>query len=116
MKNAIATFQTISAMVVAIAAPVSPGMLMKTTLAMTLTAALRDQQVGCGVFMFGHRHDGQLRPVDPRDEHCSPTVGATRIHGVAKGITQCDLISQALSVCRHMANAARVVRLLIESF
>jgi len=41
MKNAVATFQTISAMVVAIAASVSPSMLMKTTPAMTLTAALR---------------------------------------------------------------------------
>ncbi len=41
MKNAVATFQTISTMVVAIAAPVSPSMLMKKTLATTLTAALR---------------------------------------------------------------------------
>ncbi len=34
----------------------------------------------------------------------------------AKGIAQCDAINQALSVRRHMANAARVVRLLIASF
>jgi hypothetical protein len=40
MKNAVATFQTISVMVVAIAAPVSPIVLMKT-MAKMLTAALR---------------------------------------------------------------------------
>ena len=58
MKNAVATFQTISAMVVAIAASVSPSMLMKTTPAMTLTAALRiSSRSGCGA--FGHRQDGQ---------------------------------------------------------
>jgi hypothetical protein len=34
----------------------------------------------------------------------------------AKEIAQCDAINQALSLCRHMANAARVVRLLIASF
>jgi hypothetical protein len=58
MKNAVATFQTISAMVVAIAASVSPSVLIKTTPAMTLTAALRiGSRFGCGA--FGHRQDGQ---------------------------------------------------------
>jgi len=58
MKNAVATFQTISAMVVAIAAPVSPSMLMTTTPAMTLTAELRiSRRSGCSA--FGHRQDGQ---------------------------------------------------------
>jgi len=41
MKNAVATFQTVSTMAVAIAAPVSPSMLMMKTLATTLRAALR---------------------------------------------------------------------------
>jgi hypothetical protein len=40
-ENAIATFQTISAIVVAIVVPVNPSMLMKTVLATTFTAALR---------------------------------------------------------------------------
>jgi hypothetical protein len=46
------------------------------------------------------------------------TISATQIvrRKQAKGIAQCDAINQALSVCRHMANAARVVRLLIASF
>jgi len=46
------------------------------------------------------------------------TISATQIvrRKQAKRIAQCDAINHALSVCRHMANAARVVRLLIASF
>jgi hypothetical protein len=46
------------------------------------------------------------------------TISASQIvrRKQAKGIAQCDAINQAFSVCRHMANAASVVRLLIASF
>jgi hypothetical protein len=58
MKNAVATLQMISAMIVAIAVSVSPGLLMKTTPTMTLTAALRiSSRSGWGA--FGHRQEGQ---------------------------------------------------------
>jgi hypothetical protein len=85
MKNAVATFQTISAIVVAIAAFVSPSMLMKTTLAMTLTAELRiSRRSGCGA--FGHRQDGQRDRLIREMSIAAPLWGATRVHGVAKGI------------------------------
>jgi hypothetical protein len=73
MKNAVATFQTVSTMAVAIAAPVSPSMLMKKTLATTLTAALRIGRPAaprsCSVIVMR-----QLPPADMRDEHCKSTV------------------------------------------
>ncbi len=45
---------------------------------------------------------------DLRNPNCPTKTG--------ERIAQCDAINHALSVCRHMANAARVVRLLIASF
>ena len=86
------------------------------TLVMTLMAALRISKSAAArsssVIVMTDNFDRLIREMSIA-AHCG---GATRVHGVAKGIAQCGAINQALSVCRHMANAARVVRLLIASF
>src|SRR5882672_8968136 len=81
MKNAVATLQTISMMVVAIAAPVSPSMLMKKTLATTLTAALRISRPAaprlCSVIVMTDNCDRLIREMSIGN----PLWEAPRVHG-----------------------------------